>query len=101
MGRLSAKLFIICLFVLGLATAVQAEIDVDEIRSLTVSGELLPLEQILQIVRSRVPGRAIEVELERKEDLLLYELEWLDTDGRVWEFKVDARSARILKQERD
>ena len=101
MGRLSAKLFIICLFVLGLATAVQAEIDVDEIRSLTVSGELLPLEQILQVVRSRVPGRAIEVELERKEDLLLYELEWLDTDGRVWEFKVDARSARILKQERD
>jgi len=101
LGRLSAKLFIICLFVLGLATAVQAEIDVDEIRSLTVSGELLPLEQILQVVRSRVPGRAIEVELERKEDLLLYELEWLDTDGRVWEFKVDARSARILKQERD
>lgn len=101
MGRLSAKLFIVCLFVLGLATVVQAEIDVDEIRSLTVSGELLPLEQILQVVRSRVPGRAIEVELERKDDLLLYELEWLDTDGRVWEFKVDARSARILKQERD
>lgn len=86
---------------MGMAPAVLAQNDVDQIRGWTETGEALPLEQIIHTVQARLPGRAIKVELERESGVLLYELEWLDSDGRVWELKVDARSGKILKQERD
>lgn len=75
--------------------------DHDEAYQLLRSGEILPLEKILQITRKQIQGRVLEVELEHEDDRLIYELEVLDGQGIVWELKVDATSGIIIEQEQD
>lgn len=75
--------------------------DHDEAYELLRSGEILPLEKILEISREQVQGRVLEVELEQEDELLIYELEVLDKQGVVWEIKVDAVTGVIIKQEQD
>ena len=60
-------------------------------------GRILPLEQILEQQRRDRPGRVLEVELEHEDGRMVYELELLDADGRVWEIYYDAASGRLLK----
>ncbi len=62
-------------------------------------GRILPLERILEQQRRDRPGRILEVELEREDGNLVYELELLDADGRVWELYYDAVSGRLLETE--
>ena len=41
----------------------------------------------------------LETELEREDDLLVYEVELLTVDGTVRELELDARNGHILKDE--
>lgn len=75
--------------------------DQDQALELREAGKILPLEKILEISRKQIPGRVLEVELEREDGLLIYELEILDEQGRVWEIEIDARNGKIIKRERD
>ena len=75
--------------------------DHDEAYELMQSGEILPLEKILEITRKQVQGRVLEVELEHEDKRLIYELEVLDQKGVVWELKVDAKSGSIIEKEQD
>lgn len=75
--------------------------DHDEAYELLRSGEILPLEKILEISRKQIQGRVLEVELEQEDKLLIYELEVLDNQGIVWEIKVDAKTGSIIKLEQD
>lgn len=70
-----------------------------EARRLTESGEILPLEDLMQSIEAEQPGRILEVELERDDGRYLYEIEILDPQGAVWEFKLDATSGEILERE--
>jgi uncharacterized membrane protein YkoI len=88
------------LFCAGIAPAV-AEDDHVTARRLRESGQILPLEQILERARARQPGHVLETELERKRDRYVYEVEILDADGWVWELKFDARTGELIKLERD
>ena len=72
-----------------------------EVRRLVGGGEVLPLERVIQVITEQQPGRALEVELERKSGAYLYEVEWLDTQGQVWEYLLDAKSGRVIARERD
>jgi hypothetical protein len=103
--RLARPLF---LFILlrGLGTAVTStakadELDADEARALRESGAILPLEDILERARAVRPGRVIEIELEREDRGIVYDLEVLDPEGQIWEIELDAASGRILEQERE
>lgn len=80
---------------------VTAERDHERARALLESGEILSLEQILVNVRAEYPGRPLEVKLEQKKDALIYEIELLDDDGKVWELKLDAVTGELLKRERE
>jgi uncharacterized membrane protein YkoI len=80
---------------------VMAERDHERARALLESGEILSLEQILVNVRAEYPGRPLEVKLEQKKDALIYEIELLDDDGKVWELKLDAVTGKLLKRERE
>jgi uncharacterized membrane protein YkoI len=80
---------------------VMAERDHERARALLESGEILSLEQILVNVRAEYPGRPLEVKLEQKKDALIYEIELLDDDGKVWELKLDAVTGELLKRERE
>lgn len=98
MGRLIIA-GLICIIVMGYNNSFAD--DHDKAYELLRSGEILPLEKILEFTRKQVQGRILEVELEHEDDLLIYELEVLDKQGVVWEIKVDATTGLIIKQEQD
>ena len=98
MGRL-ISVALISLMVIGYSSSFAD--DHDEAYELLLSGEILPLEKILEITREQVQGRIIEVELEHEDELLIYELEVLDKQGIVWGIKVDASTGMILEREQD
>ncbi|MBL8475339.1 MAG: PepSY domain-containing protein [Methyloversatilis sp.] len=77
--------------------------DDDHIRARELSqrGEILPLERISELAKAVRPGKLIDIDLERKRELWIYELELLDDQGRVWEMKLDARNGELLKLEQD
>jgi len=77
------------------------DINQDEAKTLRQEGLILPLEQILQAAQRVHPGRVIEVELEKKRDLYIYEVEISDSNGQVWEMKFNASDASLLSQEQD
>jgi len=78
------------------AAAVMAD-EHDDARRLRDSGQILPLEEILERIRGRYPGRVIEVELEHPHrGGYRYELEILGPDGIVRKLRVDAVTGRLL-----
>jgi uncharacterized membrane protein YkoI len=97
MGRL---ILLVCGLVLLHAT-VNADDDHDRVLQLRQAGEILPLEKILAISRERVQGKVIEVELEQKRNILIYELEILDATNRVWDVEIDATRGTVLKVKED
>lgn len=81
--------------------AATAEDDHVTARKLRDSGQILPLEQIIERARARQPGEILETELERKRGGYVYEIEILGSDGWVWEMKFDARTGELIELERD
>lgn len=96
MGRLSVFWF--CCFLA--CTTVQAE-DHDIAYNLLQKGKILPLEKILQINHKNISGKVLEVELERENKQLIYEIEVLNEQGVVWEYKINAKTGKIIKKELD
>ena len=86
---------------LAMALPAGADTDAATVRRLRESGEILPLEKILERARKERPGEVLETELERKGARHVYEVEILDAQGRVWELKFDARSGELLGQKQD
>ncbi|WP_236715524.1 PepSY domain-containing protein [Pseudomonas sp. BMS12] len=76
------------------------DLDQDEALRLRREGVILPLEQLLQAAMQRYPGAALlEAELEEEDDVLVYEVELLTSEGSVRELELDAQTGRILKDE--
>lgn len=73
----------------------------DQALKLRQQGLILPLEKILQAAQQAHPGRVVEVELQREHKKYIYEVELVDSNGQVWEMKLDATSARIIESERE
>ena len=84
-------------------TPVQADSDADRARQLVQEGAILPLEEILPLVRAAKPGTLIELELhyEREHDAHVYEMEVLDADGRLWEVEFNATTGELIEVEPD
>lgn len=78
-----------------------ADDDHLEARRLMKSGEVLPLQTILDRYRADYPGRIIEVELEKEHGLIIYEIEIVDERGKVRELHINARNGELLKVEDD
>lgn len=70
-----------------------------EIRELVRQGEILPLETILARFPPKKYGKLLDLEVEREHGTVVYEFEFLRTDGRIVEVEVDASNGRILEQE--
>ncbi|MCB1546433.1 MAG: PepSY domain-containing protein [Hyphomicrobiaceae bacterium] len=82
-----------------LASPVEARrLDPDDARKLMEKGDILPLEQIMKINERELTGRIIEVELERKRGMFVYEIKILPPDGRRREFYIDARTGEIIRR---
>ena len=90
------------LLVLMLALPAWADDDHDVARELRQQGKVLPLSEILQRagVNSKT-DQVLEVELERKNGRLVYEIETLGRDGVVRKRLFDAKSGKPLPADDD
>lgn len=66
-------------------------------RELLKRGEILPLNQILEVAQRRVPGDVIEVELEHEDEGWEYEVKVLTPTGHVRKITLNARNGAVLK----
>jgi uncharacterized membrane protein YkoI len=78
-----------------------ADDDYIEARRLLDSGEILPLEVILKNVRQVFPGKVLEVELEKENQKIVYEIEILGSDGVINEVYIDAKTGKQLFSKED
>jgi len=79
----------------------QADSDHELARELKQAGNILALEQILDKVQQLHPGHVLEVELEKKQQRYIYEIETVDTKGNVWEMQFDAKTGELLKSKKE
>ncbi|WP_417662179.1 PepSY domain-containing protein [Pseudomonas sp.] len=83
-------------------TAYSRDLDQDEALRLRREGVIQPLEQLMRPAMQRYPNATLlEAELEKEDDVLVYEIELLTQQGQVRELELDARDGRILKDEED
>ena len=78
-----------------------ADDDYIEARRLREAGEILPLDNILTSLQQTHPGKVLEVEMEKKRDHIIYEIELLGDDGVIREIYIDARSGELIKIKED
>ena len=82
-------------------TVAMADDDYIEARRLLNSGEILPLEDILKNVRQIFSGKVLEVELEKEDGLIVYEIEILGGNGVIKEIYIDAKTGKQLFSKED
>ena len=75
------------------------ELSTNQIRSMVKQGKILSLDTILQKHPQQLSGRLLDLEVESEHGQIIYELEFLQQNGNVVEFEIDAASGEILEQE--
>ena len=78
-----------------------ADSDYNQAKKLLDAGEILPLEKILTKISRQSSERILEVELEIDDNIPLYEIELIDSQGMVWELKVNAKTGEVIKRKLD
>ena len=103
MKRLIGKSLWLLMLLLASAGSVQAsdneterDVDHEEARALLKHGKVLPLTEILSRTSEKLPGKILEIKLEEKEGVIIYEIEFLGDDSVVMEMLIDAKTAEIL-----
>jgi len=96
-----ARALLVIIMILGSLHVTRADDDHIEARRLLDSGEILPLEVILNNVRQTFPGRILDVELEKEDSHIVYEVEILGEDGVVSEIYINARTGKVLSVKED
>ena len=84
------------------STAMARDLGPDEALNLRKQGVILPLEQVLQQAMDRYPGaKLLEVELEEKHDVYIYEVELLTLEGVARELHLKADTGELVKDKED
>lgn len=86
----------VALAVLAAAPA-RSEDDHDRARRALLSGEVLPLRQILDRAQAEFGGEFIEAELETEGERPVYEIKMITGAGNVIKLHYDARDGRLLR----
>ena len=89
---------VLALALLPAATASELG-ELEEVRRAHDAGEIVSLEKILTAVEFGFAGLVVEVELERDEGRLEYEVELLTHGGNVLEITYDAATGKMLEVE--
>ena len=90
------RVLLVAFMILSPLHTAMADDDYIEARRLLDSGEILSLEDILKNVRQIFPGKVLEVELEKEDQQIVYEIEILDGNGVIKEIYIDAKSGKLL-----
>jgi uncharacterized membrane protein YkoI len=75
--------------------------DHNEAKFLVDSGEILPLQLILDKAHKIYPGKILEVELETEKQKIVYEIELLLDNGHVLELLFDATTGQHLSTKKE
>ena len=70
----------------------------DRARRAMESGEILTMIEILRRIRPQAPGRVLDTELEHEHGRWIYEIKFLDPQGRLYELEIDAQNGQILRR---
>lgn len=89
------------ILVLLISVSAYAGDDQHEARRLAETGEILPLETILDKARKIQPGKVLEVEFEVDDEKKIYEIEILSTNGIVLELKLDAKTGKLISNKKE
>ena len=73
--------------------------DHDDALAAVEARQALPLTRIFEIAQTAVPGEIIEVELDREDGRLIYEVDILTSTGRLRQVELDARTGEVLEVE--
>lgn len=73
------------------------KLSAKEVLVLMQQGKIQPLLTLLS--QHNFAGTLLDAELEREHGRLIYELEYLNDKGEVWEYELDAATGEILEQE--
>ncbi len=95
------RVSLVAFMILSPLHVAMADDDYIEARHLLDSGEILPLEVILKNVRQIFPGKVLEVELEKEDQQIVYEIEILGDDGVIKEIYIDAKTGKQLLLKED
>ena len=70
--------------------------DHERARAALQAGEVVPLQDVLDVVNARFDGTLLEVELEQKHGRWVYEIKLLTRPGAVVKLHYDARTKELL-----
>ncbi|MGD2137389.1 MAG: PepSY domain-containing protein [Gammaproteobacteria bacterium] len=101
LGRLIREALLLGALGLCLAPGLPADDDLERVRSLRASGDILALEAIVESLPDAAVSRILEVELGEEGGLLIYEIERLEPGGRVREYRINARTGELVGVEDD
>jgi len=62
-------------------------------------GKVIPFKSLMQRYEERLNGRLLDLEVERENGRIIYELEIMRPDSVVYEIKIDAQSGEWLEEE--
>lgn len=75
--------------------------DHERARQLRTEGKIVSLESIVKQAQSIKPGNILEIELKDNDKYYLYEVEILDSDGKVWELLFDGATGKLLQTQQE
>lgn len=75
--------------------------DHERARVLLEQGKILSLSEIMKRASSQFPGKILEVELEEKNGLIVYEIEFLGEQGVIMEMLIDAGTGQLISVRED
>ncbi len=61
------------------------------------SGDIRPLSEVLSVALEKVPGEVVKVELDKEDDIWVYEVKILTSSGRRKEVEINAKTLDIIK----
>jgi len=86
-------------FALVSMTAISDDNDSRKVRNMVLEKEIVSLDSLLPAIRKHGNFKLLEIELEEEDDKLIYEVELLDKEGRVYEIRYDARTGKELSND--
>ncbi len=84
--------------ILFLFSSILAAKDHNQALDLVKSGDIIPLAIILKKLQKLEQGQIIEVELEKKNKQLIYEIELVNNEGVIKEYIFDAKTGKLIKE---
>lgn len=79
----------------------RGEEDHEEAFRARQGGAVLPLAEVLAMVRPEIDGEIIETDFEYEHDIPVYEFKYVNRQGQVRELYADARNGAVLKDKPD